>query len=700
MPHPFLDHNPEELLRALTQVSHAVSNAESLDQILRLVASQAAGLLGADRSLVLLTGDDGALRIRAWNGMDPPESQSFAGPLDEAMVARLGPFLGELSPEQVLAVPLLVRGRVTGLLAVGQPGGAQATGPSEAVLTALADQTAAPLEIARLMEEVRQAQVLAENVRLQEAERDAKRAAQGGRAILDALMEYIPEGITIADAPGVRIRLVSRFGLELLGRSWSEVEGLSAEEQASQLPMRRPGAESPAAAEELPLVRATVDGAVVRGEEWLLLRPDGSVVALLCDAGPIRDAAGRITGGIMAWREITGLKRIQEQLAQATRLQAVGKLSGGVAHEVNNMMTVVIGFSQDVLRNLPPKHPGRRDLEQVVLAANRAADITRQLLAFSRQQVLQPVKMRLESLLQSLLPLLQRLVGADKLLDFRPSAEPLWVVADRNQLEQVVVNLLANARDAVNAKGRITISTAQRRLDAEHSLSHHGVAARPGEYAAIIVTDTGSGMDAATRTRVFEPFYTTKEMGRGTGLGLATVYGIVKQSDGYIWVYSEPGQGTTIKVYLPLADAGDGPEGPAALPRPERGRETILVVEDEPMVREMTCRNLAALGYTVLPAESGDAALRVVEQTPEIDLVLADVVMPGLSAKQLARRLAESNPDLPVLFMSGYLGDEVVRRDLLSPGVPFLEKPFGLQELGRAVRALLDQSLERRSQPD
>ena len=207
-------------------------------------------------------------------------------------------------------------------------------------------------------------------------------------------------------------------------------------------------------------------------------------------------------------------------------------------------------------------------------------------------------------------------------------------------------------------------------------------------------------MDAATRTRVFEPFYTTKEMGRGTGLGLATVYGIVKQSDGYIWVYSEPGQGTTIKVYLPLADAGDAPEGPAALPRPETGRETILVVEDEPMVREMTCRNLAALGYTVLPAESGDAALRVVTQTPEIDLVLADVVMPGLSAKDLARRLAESDPDLPVLFMSGYLGDEVVRRDLLNAGVPFLEKPFGPQELGRAVRALLDQSLEQRSQPD
>ena len=287
-------------------------------------------------------------------------------------------------------------------------------------------------------------------------------------------MEYIPEGITIADAPGVKIRLVSRFGLELLGRSWSEVEGLSAEEQASQLPMRRPDAGSPASAEELPLVRAIVDGAVVRSEEWLLLRPDGSSVALLCDAGPIRDAEGRITGGIMAWREITGLKRIQERLAQAQRLEAVGKLSGGVAHEVNNMMTVVIGFSQDVLRHLPPKHPGRRDLEQVVLAANRAADITRQLLAFSRQQVLQPVPMGLESLLQSLLPLLQRLVGADKLLDFQPSAEPLWVVADRNQLEQVVVNLLANARDAVNAGGRITISTAQRRLDAEYTLSHHG----------------------------------------------------------------------------------------------------------------------------------------------------------------------------------------------------------------------------------
>jgi PAS domain S-box-containing protein len=379
-----LDGDSAGLLRALTSISHSVSNAVSLDHIMQLASEQAAALLGADHSVLLLTDDAGGLRVRACHGWATPNPQTFSGSLDESLPHRLAPLLGAESPEQVAMVPLVVRGRVTGVIATALPPGTEFSGPAEAILTALADQMAAPLENARMVEEVRQAQLLVENARLQDAEREARHAAEGGRDVLQAVLEYIPEGITIADAPDARIRLVSRFGLELLRRPWEQVYGLSADQQAAQLPMLRPDSDTPASAADLPLTRAVRNGDVVREEEWLLRRPDGSSVPVLCDAGPIRDKAGQITGGIMAWREISSHKRMQEQLSQAQRLQAVGKLTGGVAHEVNNMMTVVIGFGRFVLQELSATDPRRRDVEQMVRAASRAAGITQQLLAFSR----------------------------------------------------------------------------------------------------------------------------------------------------------------------------------------------------------------------------------------------------------------------------------------------------------------------------
>jgi PAS domain S-box-containing protein len=550
---------------------------------------------------------------------------------------------------------------------------------------------AAPLENARMAEEVRRANLLAENARLYEAERQARQAAEEGRDVLQAVLEYIPEGVTIADAPDARIRLVSRFGLELLGRPWDEVRGLSAEDQASLLPMCRPDQEAPAPAGELPLIRAIRGGTVVRGEEWILVRPDGARVVLLCDAGPIRDKEGNITGGIMAWREITAHKRMQEQLAQAQRLQAVGKLTGGVAHEVNNMMTVVIGLGRFVLRELRSGHPLGEDVEQMVRAAGRAAGVTQQLLAFSRQQVLQPSVLQLEPLVEGLAPLLRQLLGADQRLEFRPSTVPLHVFADPGQLEQVLVNLVANARDAMEPGGLLTIQTAEKVLDATYARSRPEVAVATGRYAALIVTDNGCGMTASTLARVFEPFFTTKPVGTGTGLGLATVYGIVKQSDGYIWVYSEVGLGTTVKMYLPLTGA-DASRAAGQAPRPAQGGcETILVVEDEPMVRDVTRGSLEDLGYTVLEADSGEAALALIARaSPPVDLILSDVVMPGLSARALSQAVARTHPGLPVLFMSGYPGEDVVQRGLLSASAPFLQKPFSLEELDRAVRGLLD----------
>jgi PAS domain S-box-containing protein len=687
---PSIDEDAAELLRALTRVSRAVSNAGSLESIMRLAAEQAAALLNAARSVVLLVDDAGSLKIRAWHGPERPDPDWIPGPLDENLPARLASVLGAPSPEGVLAVPLVVRGRVTGVIAVTPEPAAEPSGSAEVVLTALADQMAAPIENARMAEEVRQAQLLAENVRLQHAEREARLVADDRRDVLQAVLEHIPEGITIADAPDVSIRLVSRFGLELLGRSWEEVRGLTAERQASVMPMCRPDQDSPAAPEELPLTRAVRDGAVVRGEEWILLGRSGARVPLLCDAGPIRDQGGNVTGGIMAWREIAEHKRMQEQLAQAHRLQAVGKLTGGVAHEVNNMMMVVIGFGRYVLQNLPPDHARRADVEQIVRAGTRAAGITQQLLAFSRQQVLQPSDLPLQPMVENLAPLLRQLLGADKTLELRLPAEQLFVFADRGQLEQVLVNLVANSRDAMETGGRLTIEVAERVLDAAYARARPEVAMAVGRYAALMVTDTGIGMDRATLARVFEPFYTTKAVGEGTGLGLATVYGIVKQSGGYVWMYSEPGMGTTVKVYLPLT--GPPQRSPVARDSlPARGgRETILVVEDEPMVRELARQSLEQLGYSVLEADSGDAALAVIERRrPAVDLILSDVVMPGLSARALAEAVARLDPSVPLLYMSGYPGDEVVRRGLLSPGAPLIQKPFSEEELDRSIRGLL-----------
>jgi signal transduction histidine kinase len=690
-PPPAVQADPAGLLQALTQISHAVSNAVSLEPIMRLAAEQAALLLGAERSVVLLTDDAGGLRIRSWYGLEPTGRESFPGPLNESLIERLAPVLGEPSADAVLAVPLVVGGRVTGLIAAALGRRVEFSGRAEVILTALADQMAAPLENARMAEEVRQAQLLIENARLHEAERAARQAADEGRDVLQALMEHIPEGITIADAPDARIRLVSRFGLELLDRPWSEVAGLSAEQQASLLPMGRPDSDVPARADELPLTRAIRDGSVVRGEEWVLWRADGSRVPLLCDAGAIRDQEGKITGGVMAWREISTHKRMQEQLAQARRLQAVGRLTGGVAHEVNNMMTVVIGFGHLVLQELMPGHPRRSDVEQMVQAAGRAAGVTQQLLAFSRQQVLQPSVIALDHLVENLAPLLRQLLGTEHTLELRHSPERLPVFADQSQLEQVLVNLVSNARDAMGSGGRVTIETAARVLDQTYARSHSGVAVTPGWYAAVTITDTGIGMSPATQARVFEPFYTTKAVGEGTGLGLATVYGIVKQSDGYIWIYSELGLGTTVKVYLPLTSrSGNLPAARDSRPA-LGGGETILVVEDEPAVREFIRRSLEALGYGVVEAESAKDALAQTERSsPPVDLILSDVVMPGQGARAMAEAVWRSHPAVPVLFMSGYPGEDVVRRGLLTAEAPFLQKPFTLEDLAQSVRSLLD----------
>ena len=404
-----------------------------------------------------------------------------------------------------------------------------------------------------------------------------------------------------------------------------------------------------------------------------------------------KDGQPSVVRGI--YRDITERKRVEEHLRRAERMQAAGKLAGGVAHEVNNMMTGVIGFSEFLLRSLEEGDPRRTDVEEIIKAGARAADVTRQLLAFTRQQFLQPQVLDVNGVVGDMEKMLRRSLGEDHLLELKLSPDAGQLRADRGQLEQVLINLVLNARDAMARHGRVTIQTASAVWDEVYAQRHGGVALPLGNYVMLAVSDTGCGMDSELQARIFEPFFTTKAIGQGTGLGLSTVYGIVKQSGGYVWVYSEPAEGSVFKIYLPAALPGQ-PWEPPRVPQetPEGGSETILVIEDEDVVRSLASRGLRDHGYSVMEARNGVQALQYIEQHPgTVDLVISDVVMPEMGGRELGQNLARTEPNLPVLFMSGYTGEDVVQRGLLDPGAPFQQKPFTPAGLAIKVRAMLDQ---------
>ena len=392
------------------------------------------------------------------------------------------------------------------------------------------------------------------------------------------------------------------------------------------------------------------------------------------------------------YRDVTERKRVEDQLRRAERMQAAGRLAGGMAHEVNNMMTGVIGFSEFLLRSFPEHDPRRDEVQEIIRAGTRASDVTRQLLAFTRQQLLHPEVLDVNGVVSDIEKMLRRSLGEDHLLELRLSSGAGEIRADRGQLEQVLINLTLNARDAMRPHGRVTIATGQATLDEVYAQSHGGIGIPPGEYVFLSVADTGSGMSPEVQARIFEPFFTTKPVGQGTGLGLSTVYGIVKQSDGFVWCYTEPGEGSSFKIYLPRAGTRSVPPAPAGAPAELRGgNETILVVEDEDVVRALACRGLREQGYTVFEARHGREALDRVQQGGHtFDLVISDVVMPELGGRELGSRLALLQPELPILYMSGYTGDDVIQRGLLEPGVPFQQKPFTPEGLARKVRAMLD----------
>jgi PAS domain S-box-containing protein len=422
----------------------------------------------------------------------------------------------------------------------------------------------------------------------------------------------------------------------------------------------------------------------------------GKGVYLWGVAAPLYDQSGLRIGAIEVIKDITELKRsektniqLQEQLLQAQKIESVGRLAGGVAHDFNNMLGVILGHAELAQIQLDKTQPLHCHLEEIRKAAQRSADLTRQLLAFARKQTIAPQILSINETVEGMLGMLQRLIGEDIDLAWHPGKEGLMVKMDPSQIDQILVNLCVNARDAISDNGEITIETRITSIDEQYCARHANCL--PGTYVTLSVSDNGRGMDAEIQSHLFEPFYTTKETGQGTGLGLATVYGIVQQNNGFINVYSEPGQGSTFRIYLPQCDGEKIERKASGNIQTSHGHETILLVEDEPMVLEMTIAMLESLGYTILPATTPKEALRLArEHEGNIHLLLTDVIMPEMNGRDLANQLVIICPEIKLLFMSGYTANAIAHHGVLDEGVQFIQKPFTLPDLAAKLRQMFN----------
>ncbi len=525
------------------------------------------------------------------------------------------------------------------------------------------------------------------NARLWAERKQAEEALRKSEEKFQKLFDEAPVGYMELDSQG-RIAHVNRTELNLLGYSAGEMLGRPIWEFIAEETIARQS------------ITAKLAGSIplAHGFERTFRRKDGMALPLLIEETFNRDAEGNVKGINTTHQDITERKRsekemadLQEQLRQSQKMEAVGRLAGGIAHDFNNILTAINGYTDLCLFDLKEDGPVRANLKEIKKGSERAVGLIRQLLAFSRRQILEMKILDLNSLLLNLEKMLQRILGEDVELITTLAQDLGRVRVDPGQVEQVVMNLVVNARDAMPSGGKLTIETANVELDETYSYSH--ISVTPGHYVELSISDTGVGISREMQENIFEPFFTTKEKGKGTGLGLSTVYGIVKQSGGNIWVYSEPGQGATFKIYLPRVEEElDDVKLQRNVHLLPRGSETILLVEDEASVRDLAVRLLKQQGYTVWEAANGEEALRIVHEHAgeRIHLLLTDVVMPQVGGKDLAERLKSSMPDLRVLFTSGYTDDAIVHRGMLAPGIDFLQKPFSLATLTQKVREVLE----------
>ncbi|HEV2751358.1 MAG TPA: response regulator [Gemmatimonadales bacterium] len=513
--------------------------------------------------------------------------------------------------------------------------------------------------------------------RLREERELAVSALRASEEQYRALFENTPYPMWVFDLETHKLLAVNSAAIAHYGYRREEFLALRIEDL-------RPPEEIPALEQHL----ATRPSGYRTTGPWRHRKKDGTIIHVETSGHEI-PFAGR-QAELVVIDDITERQRLEEQFRQAQKMEAVGRLAAGVAHDFNNLLTAILGTTDLMIEDLSPNDPDREGLLDIRGAAERAAVLTRQLLTFSRQQVVSPRVLRLNELITDLVRLLRRLLGEDVAIATALAPDCAPVKGDPGQIEQVLVNLSVNARDAMPNGGRLMLETKNVDLDGDYPTERITIPA--GRYVMIAVTDTGTGMDAKTKARIFEPFFTTKPVGKGTGLGLATVYGVVQQSGGYIWLYSELGHGTSFKIYLPRVDAA---ASEAAVEEPVAGAldgsETVLVAEDEEAVRQIIEKALDAHGYRVLSARDGVEALeRASAHAGQIDLLVTDVVMPDMNGRELSRRLTETRPDLKTLYLSGYTDDAILHRGVLQEGVAFLQKPFSLRMLARKIREVIE----------
>jgi PAS domain S-box-containing protein len=647
-------------LSLLSGVADALTNRANVEVALRDVFAATLDAAGISKGALILKDESGAMQVRQSIGFSDREVSQLPGffghipllervisgtssvsvPSDEVPDSATQDLLRGARVASMQIVPLISRGRGVGAMLIGATRTDVTSHESVAFARAMGNQIVQSLELA---------QAVARVTTSEERYRTLLDNAHDAIAILT------PEGV---------IREVNQRWSAILGRPREEMIGLRLNDL---LPIDETSEPAPIAE---------------------ISRPDGTVALVALSSNEIDIGGDRLV--FTVGRDVTEQRKLEHQLLQAQKLEAIGHLAGGVAHDFNNVLTAILGFAELLTEELPADSPGRGDLIEIKRAGERAAGLTRQLLAFSRRQILQPIVLDVNQRIRDLEVMLRRVISED--IDLIVTLAPALgqVRIDPTQLEQILVNLVVNAGDAMPRGGALTIETRNVTLDEDYRQHHFPV--NPGAFVMVAVSDTGIGMDEATRERIFEPFFTTKEVGKGTGLGLATVHGIVKQSGGDIWVYSEPGRGTTFKIYLPqvvqpaAAVAERVTTGDLA-----RGTETVLLVEDDQAVRRLARVTLERAGYNILHAANPKEAVRVTaDSNARIDLLLSDVVMPESDGPLLFDRLRPQHPGLRVLYISGYADEAIVRHGILVEGTPFLQKPFSPHALARKVRDVLD----------